>query len=228
MWCIFQPIGMCFFACKHVLLVDTFAREARVDRSFLHQTCRKPDGNVCEKTWQALFTTSPFLLGLSTRFKNWYIVWRPQRHMPEPRLAEAASCCYVILNWSRDLDAPARPSTEEVGRGGGLCIDWLCVHVAMVNNASGFVKSFPKQFINGIIVFQTNPTLHTLKPRSSHVENLRSVWSWSAEIFEAHKDRQTDRQISCFYREMTCDDDDLYLEEKQTVTTIACFLCHLG
>ena len=49
------------------------------------------------------------------------------------------------------------------------------VHVAMVNNASGFVKSFPKQFINGIIVFQTNPTLHTLKPRSSHVENLRSV-----------------------------------------------------
>ena len=67
------------------------------------------------------------------------------------------------------------------------------VQVAMVDNASGIHKAFLKLFINGIIVVQTNATLHTLKPRSSHVENLRSVWSWSAEIFEAHTDTQTDR-----------------------------------
>ena len=47
--------------------------------------------------------------------------------------------------------------------------------VAMVDNASGIGKSFMKVFINGIIVVQKNPTLHTLKPHSSHVENLRSV-----------------------------------------------------
>ena len=79
--------------------------------------------------------------------------------------------------------------------------------VAMVNNASGIRKAFLKEFINGIIAVQTNVMLHTLEPCSSHVENLRSVWSWSAEMFEAHihrqTDRQTDRQIPCFYREMT-------------------------
>ena len=49
--------------------------------------------------------------------------------------------------------------------------------VAMVDNASGIGKSFMKSFINGIIVVQTNQSLHTVKPRSSHVENLRSVLS---------------------------------------------------
>ena len=46
--------------------------------------------------------------------------------------------------------------------------------------------------------------LHTLEPHSSHVATLRSVWSWSAEIFEAHTHRQTHRQaeIPCFCREM--------------------------
>ena len=47
--------------------------------------------------------------------------------------------------------------------------------VAMVDNASGIRKVFMKSFINGIIVVQTNATLHTLEPCSSHVENLRSV-----------------------------------------------------
>ena len=47
--------------------------------------------------------------------------------------------------------------------------------VAMVDSASGICKSFMKSFINGVIVVQTNPTLLTLKPRSSQVENLRSV-----------------------------------------------------
>ena len=45
---------------------------------------------------------------------------------------------------------------------------------------------------------QTYATLHTLEPYSSHVETVRSVWSWSAEIFEEH----THTQIPCFYREM--------------------------
>ena len=47
--------------------------------------------------------------------------------------------------------------------------------LAMVNNASGIRKSFLKSFINGITALQTNVMLHTLEPRSSHVENLRSV-----------------------------------------------------
>ena len=47
--------------------------------------------------------------------------------------------------------------------------------VAMVDNASRIRKAFMKKIINGIIVVQTNPTLHTLEPCSSHVETLRSV-----------------------------------------------------
>ena len=47
--------------------------------------------------------------------------------------------------------------------------------VAMVDDASGIGKYFMKYFINGIIVVQTNATLHTLKPSSSHVVSLRSV-----------------------------------------------------
>ena len=70
--------------------------------------------------------------------------------------------------------------------------------VVMVNNASGIRKAFLKEFINGIIAVQTNVMLHTLEPCSSHVENLRSVWSWSAEMFEAHIHRQTDRQTDRF------------------------------
>ena len=74
--------------------------------------------------------------------------------------------------------------------------------VGMVDNASRIGKTFIKYFINGIIVVQTNPTLHTLKPHSSHIENLRS------EIFEAHRqtDRQTDGQteIPCFNRVVPC------------------------
>ena len=67
-------------------------------------------------------------------------------------------------------------------------------HVALVGNASGIRKSCIKSFINSIFVVQTNLMLHTLKPHRSHVENLRSVWSWSAETFEAHIHRQTDTQ----------------------------------
>ena len=75
--------------------------------------------------------------------------------------------------------------------------------VAMVSNASGIRKAFPK-FIHGIIVIQTNATLHALGPSSSHVESLRSVWSWSVEIFEAHIHAPAHRQteIPCFYREI--------------------------
>ena len=47
--------------------------------------------------------------------------------------------------------------------------------VAMVDNAGGIREAFMKQFINVIIVVQTNPMLHTLKPHSSHVETLTSV-----------------------------------------------------
>ena len=98
------------------------------------------------------------------------------------------------------------------GMGAGSAVICSGAHVAMVDNARGICKSFMKSFISGIIVVQTNPTLYTLKPRSSHVENLRSVWSWSAEIFESHTHTHTHRhrhthththtQISCFDREM--------------------------
>ena len=47
--------------------------------------------------------------------------------------------------------------------------------VAPVDNVSGICKAFMKQFIRGIIVVQTKATLHTLEPRSSHVETVRPV-----------------------------------------------------
>ena len=85
----------------------------------------------------------------------------------------------------RHNPGPARAAAGICPRD-GLCSDWLWSHMAMVGNASGMRKSCIHTFINSIFVVQTNPMLHTLKPRSSHVENLRSVWAWSAEIFEEH------------------------------------------
>ena len=55
--------------------------------------------------------------------------------------------------------------------GSGVHVDT----VAIVDNDSGIGKSFIKSFINGTIVVQTNLMLHTLKPRNSDVENIRSV-----------------------------------------------------
>ena len=99
-----------FFACIHFLPADTFVREAHFYRLFLHQS--KRDGNVREKVWRTLFIVSPVLLGLSTQFKNWYIVSRLHQHIKsEPRLTEALSRCYVILYQSRDLIMPAWSST---------------------------------------------------------------------------------------------------------------------
>ena len=90
--------------------------------------------------------------------------------------------------------------------------------VAMVDNASGICKAFMKYFINSIIVVQTNATLHTLEQCSSHIETLRSVWSWSAEIFEAHIHRQTDThtqaEIPFFYREIILE-NRLYVMQTQ-------------
>ena len=45
-WCLFPPIGTCFFACKHFLLADTLGTKSRFYRFFLHQTQSKCDGNV--------------------------------------------------------------------------------------------------------------------------------------------------------------------------------------
>ena len=103
MWCLFPATGMCFFACKHFLLADTFARAARFYRFFLHQMRSKRDGNVSEKTWRTILIITPVLLGLSTQFKKLYIVWRPRQYIKsEPRLTEAPSRCNVILNQSHD------------------------------------------------------------------------------------------------------------------------------
>ena len=60
MWCLFPPIGMCFLACKHFLVADTFMTKARFYRFFLHQTQSKRDGNV-HKVWRTLFIVSPVL-----------------------------------------------------------------------------------------------------------------------------------------------------------------------
>ena len=70
----------CFFVCKHFLLVGTFVREVRFDRLFLQQTWRR-------SLWKSVadIIVSPVLLGLSTRFKNWYIVWRPCKHISRHR-----------------------------------------------------------------------------------------------------------------------------------------------
>ena len=59
----------------------------------------KCDGNVGKKVCCTLVMVSLVLLGLSTRFKNWCIVWRLLQYTSQNRfgLSEAPSCCYVIL-----------------------------------------------------------------------------------------------------------------------------------
>ena len=69
------------FACKHFLLAETFMREARLNRFFLHQMCNKRDGNVSENSCHTLFMVTLVLLGLSTQFENWYIVGKPLQHI---------------------------------------------------------------------------------------------------------------------------------------------------
>ena len=64
-WCLFPPIGMCFLACKHFLVADTFMTKARFYRFFLHQTQSKRDGNVRKKAWRTLFIVSPVLVALA-------------------------------------------------------------------------------------------------------------------------------------------------------------------
>ena len=56
--------------------------------------------------------------------------------------------------------------TTVIGSGAHVAV------VATVDNARGICKAF---IYNSIIAVQTNPTSHTLKPSSSHVESLRSV-----------------------------------------------------
>ena len=133
----------------------------------------KRDSNVCEKVGRTLFTVSPVLdvpAHLSTqevgrgRGLIASYIWMssdPNRlgldlnHRQNPGPACAAAGINVL-----------GMSSAVIGSG---------VQVAMVDNASGIHKAFLKLFINGIIVVQTNAMLHTLKPRSSHVENVRSV-----------------------------------------------------
>ena len=52
---------MCFFACKHFLLSDTFVTKACFYCFFLHQTQSKHNSNVLERVWQTLFTINPVL-----------------------------------------------------------------------------------------------------------------------------------------------------------------------
>ena len=69
--------------------------------------------------------------------------------------------------------------------------------VAMADNVSGIRKDFMKLFINGIFVVQANPTLHTLEPRSSHVESDPDV-----QRYLRHTCTDTQTEIPCFYREI--------------------------
>ena len=73
--------------------------------------------------------------------------------------------CSILRTLSPVLDL----SSVVIGSGAHMAM------VAMVNNASGICKAFVKEFINCISVVETNATLHTLEPCSSHVETLRSV-----------------------------------------------------
>jgi len=41
---------------------------------FTLSSCTKWDDNIQEKAWNTLFVRDLVLLGLSTQFKNWYIV----------------------------------------------------------------------------------------------------------------------------------------------------------
>ena len=142
--CLFSPIGDFFClqtlpACRHF--------HEKLFWPFLPAPNTQQMWQQC---WQTLFISSPVLLGLSTWFKNLYIVWSPHQ----------------CISWNRDLRRLRHAATSRhVDAGGRLCIDW-----------------------------------HTLKPCSRQVENLRSVWSWSADIWGTHTHTHT--QISCFYREI--------------------------
>ena len=69
--------------------------------------------------------------------------------------------------------------------------------VVMVDNASGIGKSFIKSFINGIIVVQTNPTLHT----PHHVAAMLKISGQSdPDLHRYLRHRHT--EIPCFYREI--------------------------
>ena len=66
-----------------------------------------------------------FTWAVNTIWKLVYSLKAAPTHASEPRLTEAASRCYVILNWSRGLNAPPCLLTQQVGRGSELCSDWL-------------------------------------------------------------------------------------------------------
>ena len=133
--CLFSPIGDFFClqtlpACRHF--------HEKLFWPFLPAPNTQQMWQQC---WQTLFISSPVLLGLSTWFKNLYIVWSPHQ----------------CISWNRDLRRLRHAATSRhVDAGARLCIDW-----------------------------------HTLKPCSRQVENLRSVWSWSADIWGTHTHTHT-------------------------------------
>ena len=63
--------------------------------------------------------------------------------MSEPRLTEAVSRCYVILNWSRDVVTSFDSGGE--GGGGGLAASYTNIH----NLLSMFLR--PEQTLSGLI-----------------------------------------------------------------------------
>ena len=64
MWCLFPPIGTCFFARKYFLLADTFLTKPVIHLFFLHQTQSKLDSDVGEKAWHSYVHLFSFCFSL--------------------------------------------------------------------------------------------------------------------------------------------------------------------
>ena len=178
---------------------------------------RQDASDASDESWQTL-NFMQMSIGATTATANWGLIWIPKAEkggnacclIDLPMVALVASVaatgdCSDAMWATRATtgDFIAFGVSTQLRWGWGWALQWLVLVRTWLwwlrwTMLGGICKVFTKLFVQGIIVVQTNATLHTLEPRSSHVESLRSVWSWSTEIFEAqkhiHTDRQTDRQ----------------------------------
>ena len=118
-----------FFACKHVLLANTFVREARFYCLFLQQTRSKRDSNVHEKAWWTLgdlgepCAAPPISLCMLVKMCPWWPGW-----------VWFLLCirCHMMLSYRGGKAAAEQLSSLEVlHKSGptfmtsGLCPNWL-------------------------------------------------------------------------------------------------------
>ena len=119
-----------------------FLGEAHLYSFFLHQTCTTHDDTIQEKAWQKLFSRSPVLLGLSTQFKNWYMVW--SLHLQHKLKLETHWGCVLLLHHLE--------SVTWFGSAGASVNPWgLTIHITLV-----FSEKCPGTSQNNAIVWLQN------------------------------------------------------------------------